>query len=536
MKPLHEALEQSIANKYQIATHRRAPVQYVYVHNRFYGDEKKDKMKVKVARLPGVIEIDTKWAVESPAGSFSIVCENEDGLLTPDYYYEKFPIHHAMRGHLHSPWIGQLDINTKIEIHFGYGDRTLREMTGLIDDVSVNPEDQTITIKGRSMYKRMIDNTCKPAPGYKYTLPKKSSARGALERLFKYAGVEVYDPKHIYEPHTGKWYTVDGEQGKRSQNYDEVARKITDTTNHSIFENQYGRVTWFETPAFYQEQKAVYTIDGERVITEMEYSHNDTKLFGTVLVGQGEEKKGYTPFSNKYIRDQILGGAHKEKKIDVEWADTRSKRKLAAVAEFRRMLYEFKKISVTIPANPALQLYDVVRIDERISTQQFNYHVRSINTTYDENGLFQKLELSSSFGYSGKKPHTPDKPINVIDTIVVKEDELILQIYDIGLQGDGDMVAVRYNNTVLDPGHFVSKTPKKYPIKLVPGNNHIKFIGISAGRTGNLSFTGQLLKKDGTPIGSTKTFMFPRDKYADELGFFTGVKPIRHWVVVYDDK
>lgn len=532
MKPLHEALEQSIANRYQLASHRREPTQYVYVYNRFYGDEKRDKMKVKYARLPGVLEVETKWSIDTPVGTFTVVCENKDGLLSPDYFYEKRPINEALRGHLHSPWIGQLAINTKIEIHFGYGERTLKEMTGLIDDVSINSEEQTITIKGRSMSKLLVDNTCKPAPKSKFTLPKKTNVRAAMERLITYAGLEYYDSRHVYEPHTNKWYEVDGEQGKRGETYIEITNKIMKSVMYSLYENQHGKLTWFKTPKFTQEQKSVYTIDDRLTLSELEYTHNDTHLYGTVLVHQGDEKKGETPFSNSYIKNDILRGQVKEKKIEYKWANTHSKRKLAALAEFNEMLYKYVTVTASIPANPALQLYDVVRLDERITTAQFNHHIRAITTTYTSDGLFQKLELASSYGYSKKKPFTPDKPINVINSITTSETDVILRIYDIGLQGDGDMIAVRYNNTLLEPGHRISKTPKEFHLKLVPGNNHIRFIGLSAGKTGDLSFTGQLTTMDGDPIGSTQSFLIPRDKTTDDLGFYHGVKPVRHWVVV----
>ena len=170
MKIVNDQLSMSVTNTYQIESHDRQPVQYVYVHNRFYGTEN-DVFKVPFGRLPGVISVETNWNVDATAASFTVVCQNKDGLLSPDYYFGKTPMALALRGHLDSPWRGQLKPNTKIEIHWGYGEYPVRNLTGLIDNVEINAVAQTITIRGRSMSKLLITNTVTPLRGHSLLIP-----------------------------------------------------------------------------------------------------------------------------------------------------------------------------------------------------------------------------------------------------------------------------------------------------------------------------------------------------------------------------
>lgn len=394
----------SIMNTYQIGSHEREPNQYVLVHNRFLGEED-DVFLVDKARLPGVIGISISQEIDSPAHSFSVTCEDKDGLLSPDYYLGKTPVYDAFRGHLNSVWKGQLKSNAKLEIHLGYGEQIVRIMTGLIDDVVVNAEAQTITVTGRSMYKRMIDNTVTVFPGTKYLIPSESmKIQDAINRAFVFAGVE-FTGMPIVDPETGKDYLTTKKLGVRGETYDEVLNPITDSTFSYFYELPDGKVEHRELPKFSQQVEPVFTVDDKLHLTSLEYKYDDTDTFGTIVV---ESEKGFDTFTSNFITSSFLNDAKKEMVVNFDWANTKEKRKLAALTLFTMMLYKVRTVSISIPANPLLELYDSIRIQEKISTVSRNYHIRSIDYSFNSGGFTQTLACSINGGFI--PPEIPDPP------------------------------------------------------------------------------------------------------------------------------
>lgn len=524
MKWGSNVLWHSIMNTYQIGGHDREPNQYVLVHNRFLG-KPDDVFLVDKARLPGVIDISISQEVDSPAHSFTIVCEDKEGLLSPDYYLGKLPYENAFRGHLKSPWIKQLRTNTKIEIHLGYGTHIVRMVTGLIDDVTINAEAQTITLTGRSMYKRMIDNTITPFPNTKYLLPVNSmKISDAINRAFTYAGVE-FKGKPIVDDQTNETFLIEKPMGLRGETYDEIVRPLVNSTFHYFYERPDGVVEQREIPSFTQKVEPVFTVDDKMHISELEYKYDDTDIYGTVIV----ESNGIgNAYSSGFLQNEILNGEKREIVLEMDWANTPYKRKLAALSHLTMMLIKVRAISITLPANPLLELYDPIRIQEKISTASMNYHIRAIDYAFNSGGFIQTLQCSINGGFV--KPPAPPPPVTHLPNLNVSVAKVEIGVWDNGAV-DLDVLTIRLNGKVIESNLILKDTPDTFMLELKKGRNIVEFIGVSAGRSANLTASMYAKDENGNLLTPSELIIDMPRTNVNSLGFYQGVKPVRRWVV-----
>lgn len=527
MKTIDVRMLHSIVNQYQIDSHNRQPVQYVYVHNRFYKEEG-DIFGVKMGRLPGVLSIVTDWDTTSVAGTFSITCENEDGQLTPDYHRNKTDINQGLRGHYDSPWKHQLMPNTVIEIHWGYGDYTVQDMTGEIDTVSVDAENQTITITGRSMYKRAMENTITPYTNSPYILPLRTTKMvDALNRLLTYAKLN-FIPMPIKDEQTGEDYAIGGAMGMRGDTYEEIITPLMDSIPFVLQEQPNGDIKLMKLPRFMQEDKALFTFDDYTHINQTEYELDDREKYGTLIVKGGEIMSFY---DSTYIYRRILRGHRRELRLDVPHANTAWKRKMAAQSHFIKQLHNWRKLTIGVPANPALQTWDVVRVHERISTAQWNYHVTSINTKFDSSGFYQVLELSSNFGYAQELPPPPPPPTSDLPTYVAKDSSLSIMYADYGAP-DGDIINLYLNGDKILNLHMLTEPFEETSLNLKKGDNILIIEGVSAGQSDNLTLSVNLKDKNGQLVYPDHLIVdFPRSNVDGQSGFYKGKKPRKTWII-----
>ena len=524
MKKGHINMHDAVTNMYQIDSHRRQPQLYVYVYNRFYR-QPKDEFKVKKGRLPGVLAASVNWEADSTAGSFSVELENAEGMMTPEYTYGKVPLDQALRGHLFSPWKGQLVPNNKVEFWFGYGNEVVLEMTGLIDNVTVNAESQTVSITGRSMYKVAIDTTCRPYPGSSYTVPyPETKVTDAIAFLLRTAKVK-FEGIPIIDETTNEEFIVGEPLGMRGEKYDAPVQRLVRSVFHHLREEPNGVVKQMEVPRFTQETEPDFVIDEERHIMSLEYNYDDTEMYGTVII---ESNKIQDKFSSHFITEKFLNGQHREVIYDYPWANNKYKRQLAAQSEFTRMLYQARTISVTIPANPLLQIYDTVRVLEKISLARWNYHIRSITTEISASGFTQTLGLTVNTGF--EKPKNPPKPQTSLPAVRVPTKRAKLGVWDSGVV-DMDIINIRLNGEKLAENVTLSDTATVYDLDLKKGSNVLEFIGVSAGFTGGIEIglyiedeNGVLLTPDGAEI------LMPRGT-TNKQGFIKSTRPVRRWVI-----
>jgi hypothetical protein len=530
MRNISPHLLQSIVNQFQLAVIDREPNQYVLVRNRFFGNSSDPGlMDVEWARLPNVISIEIDETVETPAKSFTIVVANNDGRFSPDYYAGKWPQRYLFGEVPESPWARQLFPNTEIAIHLGYGEDVIPYLRGLIDEVTISADGQTLTITGRSMYKKVLTTTIMPPKGKKYFLNDKSVNIGeAVKKLVEGAGVPCIAP-FITVPGSNppESYTLGVERGERFQTFDDAVRDIVDSLFFTMVEDAQGTITLKPIPRYSQTDDPKMVIDDFLHLKELEYAISDNDLYGTIVIKCGNKAD---VFHSGFITNQILRGQRREIEYEVPWANTRFKRKLAAQAYFTQMLHRWRKLSIAIPANPALELWDVVSVRERISTVTWRYHIRAIRTTWTRDSFFQILELSSNYGYKPEPP--PPPPKSDLPPISVSESRIIINLWDFAIV-DKDIVNVYLNGSKIVGNLTIKSEKKQIVLDLDMGPNVVVFEGVSAGTVNRLTAKMEVTDLNGKilfPNSSLPDLAMNRINVTEPSGYYTK-RPKVKWVI-----
>ncbi|MED4914300.1 hypothetical protein [Parageobacillus thermoglucosidasius] len=523
------SLLQSITSKFQLVANGREPEQHVLVRNRFFGSQSGSAFGVEWARLPNVISVEIDETVETPAKSFTITIDNTDGLFSPDYYEGKWPQRYLFRGVAVSPWAGQLFPNTEIQIHLGYGKDLVPKLRGLIDEVTINSQNKTITLTGRSMYKKVLTTTIMPPKGKKYFLDDKNMNIGeAVKKLVEGAGVPCSAP-FVTVPGSNppESYKLGVERGERLQTFDDAVRDIVDSLFFTMIEDAQGKVYLKPIPRYSQTDEPKVVVDDFLHIKELEYMLSDNDLYGTVIIKCGDKAD---VFHSGFITNQILRGQRREIEYEVPWANTQFKRKLAAQSYFTQMLHRWRKMSIAIPANPALELWDVISTRERISTATQRYYIRAIRTTWTPDSFFQILELSSNYGYKPEPP--PPPPKSDLPPISVSESRIIINLWDFSVE-DKDIVNVYLNGSKILSNFVIKNAKKQIVLDLDMGPNVVEFEGVSAGTLRTLSAKMEVTNVQGKilfPSSSLPDLEMPRTNVTEPSGYYTK-RPKVKWVI-----
>ncbi|MNR48848.1 hypothetical protein D3C85_1681350 [compost metagenome] len=98
-------------------------------------------------------------------------------------------------------------------------------------------------------------------------------------------------------------------------------------------------------------------------------------------------------FEDAYIRDIILQGQFREEVVEVPWANTYEKRRQAALSRFRRYKQKIRTVTVGCVGHPGIELYDLCRVNERISQTTKKYTVKSIRSSFSKEGYIELMDL-----------------------------------------------------------------------------------------------------------------------------------------------
>ncbi len=519
----------------------REPHQYVNVVRPPDVDDA--RFQVKQAQLPNVQSIEVIEGLEDAAKSFSIVCSNEDGFLSPDYRETRFDtrrLNFEMASG--SPWANILKSGTEIHVHFGYFPHFTRFLTGEIDDVTIDAENRTLTISGRSMYGHAHKDTVTPLATEKYLINDPDTDLGtAIEKMLTNVGIKNEIDKNIKEPWTGHTYTVGEKCGVRQEYPNDYLTNWDQFSYYKLVEDSFGVVRNKKLPPFGGKMgKAVATLDDWEELTSAELVQDASDVFDRILVvntrevtetAENGQKKTKTVreksrFKSKSIRDQVLISSTREMMIETTWCDTPQKRRLAAKAQMTLMLMKLKAVTVKIMANVQLELLDVVSVRERITQQYKRYFVIGIKTTMDSNGFVQELELCENIKYNEivedsihATPIPPSPPTSTPEGTPVPSEpgEVIatsptqtcyVRVYD-STQADGDRIKIRINGKTIK-SNLLCRNPndaKYYKFKLAPGKNYIQVVGLSCGKKGSGTARIEFTDENKDPMAVT-TFYF----------------------------
>lgn len=531
MKPVNIELQQAMTSPWQNGKDFRRPSAAVIIER----PPEATEFLVTDAWLPDVISIELDTDIESPGKTFTIICSNENGILSADYRFNKYGdvrLFHEVP--IPSPWRNVLLPETELSIHFGYNGNFMRMMTGTIDNVNIDSQGRTIKITGRSMYKKAISNTLQPKDTYVIT-DKNMNVGLAVEELLKNVGLKsvVFNLK---EPGSNDPFIVTKKMGLRREHPADLITSMVDSTFTVLIEDQLGVVRMKNVPVFSRTSKAVYTFDDTIEILESDFEIDDSEIFNAILIKCGKEANRFK--STSIFRNIFHEKSYRETEIEVPWADTYEKRRYVAQSLFNQMAMRWRKLSITVPAVLPLELLDVVLVRERISQVNWNLHIRGIKYSYTSDGLFQTLELADNTGFKVSNPEhlppPPPPPPSDLPPFTVTDASLSIEVWDFSVE-DGDRMNVYFNGRRLKTNVFIRNKPFTLNLPLKKGANVLKFVGVSAGTMSSLSGRFRVRKASGAILydaGDLPDLDMPRTNIIHKSGYYNPDKrPERTWVI-----
>lgn len=530
MKPSNIELVQAMTSQFQNGKTFRRPSAAVIIENQ----NEDSAFYVTDAWLPDVISIEIDTDIEVPARTFTIVCSNANGLLSPDYRFNKYAeprLFHEVP--IPSPWRNVLLPETQLSIHFGYQGNFMRMLTGTIDDINIDSEGRTITLTGRSMYKKAHANTLRPT-GTHVIMDKKMNVGTAVEKLLEHVGLDS-DVMLLKEPGSNEPFLVEEKKGVRREYAADIISSMVDSTFITLVEDKNGKIIMKKTPTFSKTSPAVHTFDDFLEIKEADFKIDTSEMYCAITVKCGEKVNRFT---SQAIKVNVLGGNYRETEVEYSWADTYEKRRYVAKSLFNQMGMKWRKMTIGVPAYLSLELLDVVLVRERVSQQNGNLHVRGIKYMYTTSGLFQLLELADNTGFRVDQPEhlppPPPPPPSDLPPFTVTEARLIVEVWDFSRE-DGDRMNVYFNGAKLKSSFMIRNKPYAFALPLKMGPNVLKFVGVSAGTLSTLSGRFRVKKANGSILydgGSLPDLEMPRTNIITKSGYYAPDKrPVRNWVI-----
>jgi hypothetical protein len=379
MQPVSPVLLQYLSTLFQIGD--RSPKCAVVIVHPVTGEH---------MQIDRVLSIDIDRRHDTPASEFRFVADNTGGWLSPDYSHKKFLAFPDMRGVPNgNPWGKVLWPNTQVHIHVGYGEEVRRVFTGLIDSIELGAEEKTITVSGRSMYKRVLVET--PPKKIVY---KNKTVKFIVVDVHKRLGLNI-DAEEIYELGGTTPYVVPELEIERGSKYDAGISDLITSTYARVESDPLGW-TRLRPVRVYRGEAADVVIDEAVNLTSLGYQISDFDLYTHLTIKSGE--KGET-FTDKYLRDMVCAERghtqYREEVLELPWAKTSKKKKQAALAYFRRLKQQMRTVTFGIVGNPTLELYDIANIREHISTATSMYIIKGIRTTFGDEGYFELIDAEA---------------------------------------------------------------------------------------------------------------------------------------------
>lgn len=378
MLPINPVLLQYMSSIFQMD--QRRPNGIVQIVHPLH-DQPGDYGIYQIDRLQSV---DIARTYDSPAAEFEFVADDTWGWLSPDYGPNKFPDLRIDRGDpAGNPWIGVLRPNTRVIIHLGYGDQLVRQLTGLIDVVTINALEKTITVRGRSMYKRLLVETPPEPLKWENKRPDEilTDIHNQLSMSIEAEQVSIFG--------TNDPYIIPLLEIARGITYHMGIQDVIDTVYGYIKTRANGVTIFKKKRIATAQEEADYVLDEAINLTEMEYGITDYNIFNALTVTCGEDKNSY---EDQGLRAFCRNG-FREEIIDIPWATTEAKRSMAAMALFRFNRQKIRSLTIGAVGNPAVELYDLCRIREHVSTATQNYLVKEIRTSYSKDGYFDIMSM-----------------------------------------------------------------------------------------------------------------------------------------------
>src|SRR5690606_23657097 len=136
--------------------------------------------------------------------------------------------------------------------------------------------------------------------------------------------------------------------------------------------NRYGDIILYKNPRPSLTDFPDWVITDYIDLTSLHYNLDITDLRNKVLI---ISKNGSALFEHKNITRNYMKVVSRIFSIEVPWAETPEQKHAAACAFFNQMLDSFRKVTIAIKGNPLIELGQVVKLSDLVSTATAYYQV-----------------------------------------------------------------------------------------------------------------------------------------------------------------
>lgn len=349
-------------------------------------DGKKD-YEVAPFIIPDVIEVSLDRRYNLATGDLKVMISNKNGELSPNYSpgirYDN------VKGLKPNGFSNVLIPFNKIVLYLGYGDEMRMMFTGQIVSVNITERPPTIVLNCKDMYRMLL----KPIDPEKEKVLKyeNKSAGIIITDLLTRSGVpNTFDYKIL----NGKEYIIEKKVFPLGTQYNDALKEIVQMLAHRTYCNRKGFVVVEPIKRYTQEESAKLELNDYVNLTSGEYTLDAAILRNRVIVQANDGWKAYEDLG--LIKD--CNGEKISCALESPWAtdeeDGTPKRKQAVADRFfMDQRKRYRKLTIGAKGHPALDVGDLVRVRELISTANSNYMITGIKTSYSSMGYVDTIDL-----------------------------------------------------------------------------------------------------------------------------------------------
>lgn len=380
------------------------------------------------------LNIDYKYGMRSATASLTVA--NKGNTKSPDYRPQDFPELGLDKSEYVDYFDGIADAvlneNTPIRIYIGYGNNLVRRFTGLIDNVSIQGDNEVMTITCTDMMKKMNnyviyddlkypnDDDLEQRPwlvsSIIYDLARKAGLTNwkiKYDDLFRpdvvieetyYTGLDPVNGTYIVVDENGeaeeKEITAttinDGYRNpwnaemeiKRGTNIGDEIDIICQDLNYWQRCDAYG--TYYVTPLEYGGDPVVYFKDTENILylnKDIDYTRSKSHI---VIVDDNSDEKHF--LDTDLWRS--VKGERRTIRLVVDWARSEGQKKAVADKLFSDMKMFSRTTQVAIEGNPYLELLDLINIEHANTTTKRDFVIKGMSDSWNASkGYITVLDL-----------------------------------------------------------------------------------------------------------------------------------------------
>ena len=186
-------------------------------------------------------------------------------------------------------------------------------------------------------------------------------------------------------------YVVGQASFEHTVTYFDAAMEIVNKMGDMAFRcNRYGDIMLFRNRVSTQDDTPNLEVKDYVNLTEASLTYNVQDMRNRVFV---QSDSGITLFEHRGITANQCKGVNRTFGMNVPFAGTLEKRKEVARAAFQQIQGHWRKMSIAIVGNPLIEIGDVIRVDDMVTTATSLFKVTECKHHFTQEGFITQLEL-----------------------------------------------------------------------------------------------------------------------------------------------